>query len=45
MAPAEKIRAGTVWINCSNVFDAALPFGGHLGGEVVLRRIPTELIV
>ena len=25
---AEKLRAGTVWINCYNVFDAALPFGG-----------------
>jgi acyl-CoA reductase-like NAD-dependent aldehyde dehydrogenase len=21
--------AGTVWINCHNVFDAALPFGGY----------------
>ena len=21
--------AGTVWINCYNVFDAALPFGGY----------------
>ena len=26
---AEKLRAGTVWINCFNVFDAALPFGGY----------------
>src|SRR3954471_16030100 len=26
---AEKIRAGTVWINCYNIFDAALPFGGY----------------
>ena len=26
---ARKIRAGTVWINCHNVFDAALPFGGY----------------
>ena len=25
---AEKLRAGTVWINCYNVFDAAMPFGG-----------------
>ena len=24
-----KLRAGTVWINCYNVFDAALPFGGY----------------
>jgi phenylacetaldehyde dehydrogenase len=26
---AKKLRAGTVWINCYNVFDAALPFGGY----------------
>jgi phenylacetaldehyde dehydrogenase len=25
---AAKLRAGTVWINCYNVFDSALPFGG-----------------
>ena len=24
-----RLRAGTVWINCYNVFDAALPFGGY----------------
>jgi phenylacetaldehyde dehydrogenase len=28
-ALARKLRAGTVWINCYNVFDAALPFGGY----------------
>ncbi len=26
---AHKLRAGTVWINCYNVFDAAMPFGGY----------------
>ena len=26
---AARIRAGTIWINCYNVFDAALPFGGY----------------
>jgi phenylacetaldehyde dehydrogenase len=26
---AAELRAGTVWINCYNVFDAALPFGGY----------------
>jgi phenylacetaldehyde dehydrogenase len=26
---AKKLRAGTVWINCYNIFDAALPFGGY----------------
>lgn len=25
---ASKIKAGTVWVNCHNVYDAALPFGG-----------------
>jgi phenylacetaldehyde dehydrogenase len=26
---AAQLRAGTVWINCYNIFDAALPFGGY----------------
>ncbi len=26
---AAAMRAGTVWVNCYNVFDAALPFGGY----------------
>lgn len=26
---AELLRAGTVWINCYNMFDAASPFGGY----------------
>ena len=42
-ALAAKIKAGTVWINCYNVFDAAMPFGGYkqsgwgreMGKEVV----------
>jgi len=25
---ASKVRAGTVWVNCYDVFDAAAPFGG-----------------
>src|ERR1700728_3736747 len=28
-ALAKKLRAGTVWLNCYNVFDASLPFGGY----------------
>jgi phenylacetaldehyde dehydrogenase len=40
---AKRLRAGTVWINCYNVFDAALPFGGfkqsgwgrEMGGEAL----------
>ncbi len=26
---AHTVRAGTVWINCYNTFDAAAPFGGY----------------
>ena len=26
---AADLRAGTVWVNCYNIFDAALPFGGY----------------
>lgn len=26
---ARRLRSGTVWINCHNVFDASLPFGGY----------------
>jgi len=26
---AGLLRSGTVWINCHNVFDASLPFGGY----------------
>jgi len=26
---ASKIRAGTVWVNCYSMFDAAMPFGGY----------------
>jgi phenylacetaldehyde dehydrogenase len=26
---AAALRAGTVWVNCHNIFDASLPFGGY----------------
>ncbi len=26
---AHRIKAGTVWVNCYNAFDAASPFGGY----------------
>ena len=42
---ARRIRAGAIWINCHNVFDASLPFGGYKQsgwgremGEEVLRN-------
>jgi aldehyde dehydrogenase (NAD+) len=25
---ARRVRAGTIWVNCYDVFDAAAPFGG-----------------
>ena len=28
MTIANSVRAGTVWVNCYDVFDAAAPFGG-----------------
>ena len=28
LALANRVRAGTVWVNCYDVFDAAAPFGG-----------------
>ncbi|MGH8908490.1 MAG: aldehyde dehydrogenase family protein [Egibacteraceae bacterium] len=28
-AMAKLLRAGTVWVNCWNVFDPAMPFGGY----------------
>jgi aldehyde dehydrogenase (NAD+) len=40
---AAKIKAGTVWINCYDVFDAAAPFGGYkmsgLGRELGERGL------
>lgn len=43
-ALASELRAGTVWVNCFNILDAALPFGGYkqsgwgreMGREAVL---------
>jgi phenylacetaldehyde dehydrogenase len=28
-AMAKRLRAGTMWGNCYNIYDAALPFGGY----------------
>jgi phenylacetaldehyde dehydrogenase len=49
---AEHLRAGTVWINCYNVFDAALPFGGYkqsgwgreMGHEVLNNYTQTKAV-
>jgi phenylacetaldehyde dehydrogenase len=49
---AEQLRAGTVWINCYNVFDAAMPFGGYkqsgwgreMGHEVLNNYTQTKAV-
>jgi len=49
---AAKLKAGTVWINCYNVFDAALPFGGYkqsgwgreMGHEVLEAYTETKAV-
>jgi len=49
---AEMLRAGTVWINCYNIFDSALPFGGYkqsgwgreMGHEVLDNYTETKAI-
>ena len=49
---AENLQAGTVWINCYNIFDAALPFGGYkqsgwgreMGHEVLNNYTQTKAV-
>jgi phenylacetaldehyde dehydrogenase len=49
---AGLIRSGTVWINCHNVFDASLPFGGYKqsgwgrenGGEVLANYTEVKTV-
>ena len=49
---AKAVKAGTVWINCFNVFDAALPFGGYkqsgwgreMGAEVLDNYLQTKAV-
>lgn len=40
---SRSIRAGTVWVNCYNVFDPALPFGGYktsgIGREMSFQAV------
>ena len=46
------LHAGTVWVNCYNVFDAALPFGGYkqsgwgreMGHEVLNNYTETKAV-
>jgi phenylacetaldehyde dehydrogenase len=49
---AAHLQAGTVWINCYNVFDASLPFGGYkqsgwgreMGHEVLNNYTQTKAV-
>ncbi len=49
---AKRIRSGTVWVNCHNVFDASLPFGGYkqsgwgreMGEEVLHNYMETKAV-
>jgi len=49
---AHRLRAGTVWVNCYHVFDAALPFGGYkqsgwgreMGQAVLSNYLETKAI-
>lgn len=50
---AAELKAGTVWLNCYNIFDAALPFGGYkqsgwgreMGHEVLNLYTQTKAVV
>jgi phenylacetaldehyde dehydrogenase len=50
---AAEIKAGTVWVNCYNIFDSALPFGGYkqsgwgreMGHEVLELYTQTKAVV
>ncbi len=49
---AKLLRAGTVWVNCYNVFDASLPFGGYkqsgwgreMGHEALNNYLETKAV-
>jgi phenylacetaldehyde dehydrogenase len=50
---AAELKAGTVWVNCYNIFDSALPFGGYkqsgwgreMGHEVLEHYTQTKAVV
>ncbi len=51
-ASCPELRAGTVWVNCHNVLDATMPFGGYkqsgwgreLGGEAVYSYLESKSV-
>ncbi len=50
---AAAYRAGTVWVNCYNIFDSALPFGGYkqsgwgreMSGEALELYTETKAVI
>jgi aldehyde dehydrogenase (NAD+) len=44
---ADEVRAGTVWVNCYDLFDAAAPFGGFkrsgIGRELGAKGLDSYL--
>jgi phenylacetaldehyde dehydrogenase len=50
---AQRLRAGTVWVNTWNVFDAAMPFGGYkqsgwgreMGHEALRNYLETKAVI
>ncbi|HLV60280.1 MAG TPA: aldehyde dehydrogenase family protein [Fredinandcohnia sp.] len=53
LAAAKALRAGTVWVNCYNVYDPALPFGGfkasgfgrELGAKAIENYTETKTVM
>lgn len=49
---ANRLRAGTVWVNCYNIFDASMPFGGYkqsgwgreMGHQVLNNYLETKSV-
>ena len=49
---AGAMKAGTVWVNCYNVFDSFLPFGGYkesgwgreMGSDVLENYTQTKAV-
>lgn len=50
---SKKLKAGTVWVNCFNIFDASAPFGGYkqsgwgreMGEEALNNYTQTKTII
>ena len=46
---SRALRVGTVWVNCFDVFDAAIPFGGYnmsgIGRQKGIYRLPNYMQV